>query len=274
MVIDKIYCGDNVTILRTIKDDSVDEYVFSPPYDKTRDYKGYTMNLHKLGVQIKRTLKPGGVAVCVIQDQTNDFKKTVTSFRTAVDWVDNIKLNLWECCIYEKSGRPGPWWTTRLRVDHEYILIFFKGDKPQYFNKEHLKRLLKNPYNRRGGDRKTDGGFTKKEKKRKGAYGGPGTIFKYKTSGQENIPDKDLKLTHPATYPDQLAIDFIKMFCPPKGLVIDPFLGSGTTAVAALKCDRNYIGIDISEEYCQIAKKRIKLNINHITDEKKLDKLL
>ncbi len=273
-LVNDIYCGDNVTILETLEDDSVDEYVFSPPYDGIRDYEGYSMNLHKLGVQVKRTLKPGGVTVCVIQDQTKDSRKSLTTFRTVIDWIDNIGLKLWECAIYMKTGRPGPWWTKRLRVDHEYILIFFKGDKPQYFNKEHMKVLLKKPYNRRGGDRKTDGGFTKSAKKRKGAYGGPGTLFKYKTSGQESIPDKDLKLTHPATYPDQLAIDFIKMFCPPGGIVVDPFLGSGTTAVAAIKCDRKYIGIDISEEYCQIAKKRIKLNINHAVSEKKLDKLL
>lgn len=269
----KIECSDNVAYLKKLKANTIDQYMFSPPYDDIRDYKGYEMNLHDLGEQIFRTLKRGGVAVCVIQDETKNFSKSLTSFRMTIDWV-GIGLKFWECCIYKKSGRPGPWWKYRLRVDHEYILIFFKGNKPQYFNKDHMKRLLKNPYNRRGGDRKTDGGFTKKGKKRKGAYGGAGTIFEYKTSGQEKIIDKELKLKHPATYPDKMAIDFIKMFCPPKGIVIDPFCGSGTTGVAAMKCEMDFIGIDISEEYCEIAKERIKINYELEQSDGSLDSLL
>ncbi len=67
-----------------------------------------------------------------------------------------------------------------------------------------------------------------------------------------------LKHQHPATFPDRLPYDFIQCFCPPKGIVLDPFMGSGTTALAAIKLERNYIGIDISKEYCELSKKRLK----------------
>jgi site-specific DNA-methyltransferase (adenine-specific) len=62
---------------------------------------------------------------------------------------------------------------------------------------------------------------------------------------------------HPATFPDQLPIDVIQCFCPPSGIVLDPFMGSGTTALASIALGRNYIGYDISKEYCELAKRRI-----------------
>ena len=55
-----------------------------------------------------------------------------------------------------------------------------------------------------------------------------------------------------------LSYDFIECFCPPDGVVLDPFVGSGTTCVAAKSLKRNYIGIDIAEEYCEIARERVE----------------
>ena len=70
-----------------------------------------------------------------------------------------------------------------------------------------------------------------------------------------------LKHKHPATYPDQLPYDFIQCFCPPEGIVLDPFIGSGTTALASISLNRNYIGFDISEEYVELAKLRIEQDL-------------
>jgi site-specific DNA-methyltransferase (adenine-specific) len=67
-----------------------------------------------------------------------------------------------------------------------------------------------------------------------------------------------LKHKHPATFPDKLPYDFIQCFCPPGGIVLDPFIGSGTTALAAIQLDRKYIGLEISKEYCDLSEKRIK----------------
>ena len=65
---------------------------------------------------------------------------------------------------------------------------------------------------------------------------------------------------HFATFPEKLLIKPIKAGCPPKGIVLDPFCGSGTSALVAQKLGRNYIGIEISEEYCKIAEKRLSQN--------------
>jgi hypothetical protein len=63
----------------------------------------------------------------VIQDSTKDFAKSLTSFRTIVDWCDNIGFRLFECNIYNRQGTEGAWWKQRFRVDHEYMPIFLKG---------------------------------------------------------------------------------------------------------------------------------------------------
>jgi site-specific DNA-methyltransferase (adenine-specific) len=69
--------------------------------------------------------------------------------------------------------------------------------------------------------------------------------------------ESKLKSQHPAVFPNMLAYDMIECFCPPDGVVLDPFNGSGTTTLAAKCLGRNYIGIDVSDEYNDIAKERM-----------------
>ena len=206
---DRIICGNNIEVMRKLPDNSVDLVMTSPPYDNIRYYKGFNMDLHGVGREIHRVLKDGGICVMVIQDGTKDFGKSLTSFRTIVDWCDSFKFKLFETAIYKKHGVAGAWWSKRFRVDHEYIPIFLKGKRPQYFNKDGSK----------------------------------------------------LKHEHPATFPNMLPYDVIECFCPEGGTVLDPFNGSGTTCVAAKSLNRNFIGIDVSEEYCKIARERIETEI-------------
>ena len=82
-----------------------------------------------------------------------------------------------------------------------------------------------------------------------------GTIWEYLTAGDGSR----LKHQHPATFPNQLPYDFIRCFSAKGGIVLDPFVGSGTTIVAAKNLGYKYIGIDIAQEYCAIAKKRLEV---------------
>jgi DNA modification methylase len=106
-VIDKwlntIQCMDCVEGLKQLPENSVDLVVTSPPYDGIRTYQGFSFDLHTTGQEIYRVLKEGGIAVMVIQDQTVNFGKTLTSFRTIVDWCDNIGFKLFETVIYLDS---------------------------------------------------------------------------------------------------------------------------------------------------------------------------
>lgn len=250
-----IQCIDCVEGMKKLPDNSIDLVVTSPPYDKVRDYNGFSYNLPATGKEIYRILKDGGIAAMVIQDQTKNFGKTLTSFKTIIDWCDNAGFKLFECVIYRKYGTEGAWWRTRFRVDHEYMPIFLKGERPQYFNKKPLKVPSKHGGKvlSGSGNRRTDGTTTKTVTRAINHLKCRGTVWNYLMAG-----DKDpLKRQHPAVFPDQIPYDFIQCFCPPDGIVLDPFMGCGSTAVTALRLGRNYIGFDISEEYCKLAGKRV-----------------
>ena len=72
-----------------------------------------------------------------------------------------------------------------------------------------------------------------------------------------NVPTQPSREAHFATFPEKLIIDCIKAGCPEDGIVLDPFIGSGTTAVVARKLNRNYVGIELNPDYVNIAKKRL-----------------
>ena len=254
--LNKIINIDSVTGLQKIETETIDMIVTSPPYDQLRDYEKKEFDLNSTGEEIYRVLKNGSICALVIQDQTKNFGKTLTSFKTAVHWCENFGFKLFETVIYRKHGSEGAWWNKRFRVDHEYIHLFLKGDKPNYFNKVPLKIPSKHGGKtmRGSGNRKTDGTTTGTTTIYVNKMKCRGTIWNYLMAGDKN----KLKQKHPAPFPDQIPYDLIACFCKPKGIVLDPFIGSGSTAVSAIKLKRNFIGFDISKKYCEISKKRTK----------------
>ena len=134
----RLIVGDCVDAVSELDDGSVDLTLFSPPYDALRDYTGYDWHPMPLGREIYRATKEGGMCAVVIQDQTKDRAKSLTTFTLAVDWCRDIGWRLFECCIYHRHGKPGDFWRYRFRVDHEYIPLFLKGDRPKHFDKEHM----------------------------------------------------------------------------------------------------------------------------------------
>lgn len=315
--LDEIVAIDCIQGMKQLPPESIDFIITSPPYDNVRKYNGFSYDLHKTGEECFRLLKNGSVAVMVIQDQTVDFGKTLTSFKTIVDWCENIGFKLFETIIYRKNGTEGAWWKNRFRIDHEYIPIFLKGDKPNYFSKEHLKVKSKHGGKIMSGfaSRKTDGTTQESVRKAINPLKCRGTIWNYESSSENNslqdylsltikdleelkerlnnknninvieevqkletnlktfedflsdrgtiwnylmAGDKDpIKRRHPAHFPDKIPIEFIQTFCPPCGIVLDPFVGSGSSSYAAKKLRRHFIGFDISEEYCKIAEERL-----------------
>ena len=249
-----IICGEAVETLGGFPDDAFDCCVFSPPYDDLRSYNGYSIDLHDLGVQLYRVLKPGGVVAMVIQDQCVGGVKSLTSFRTIVDWCDSVGFSLWECVVYHRHGKDGVWWRHRFRVDHEYVPLFVKGTKPKTFNKKALyikskyAGLVQGVASNRNADGTTEkfDGFVVNETKC------IGTVWETKRDGSAI----KIKRRHPAPYPDGLPGNVIKAFTCEGDIVLDPMVGSGSTTAAANLLNRRWVGIDISEEYCELARGR------------------
>jgi site-specific DNA-methyltransferase (adenine-specific) len=254
---DSLIVGNNIDVLRTLRSDSIDLIVTSPPYDELRSYNGnYAVNLHDLGTEMFRVLKPGGICCLVMQDQTKNGHKTLTTFKTIIDFCDNVGFGLFETCIYKKFGNEGAWWTKRFRVDHEYMPIFVKGTRPAYFNKEPIKIPCKHANKEMTGcaTRLKDGSTLESTKVTINPTKCPGTIWDYSNGGDKN----KMKREHPAVFPDKIPYDLIRVFCPPGGIVLDPMSGSGSTVVGAQRLGMRFIGIDIEAKYMDICRRRLE----------------
>lgn len=246
--------GDALRHIEGLPDNSVDLVVTSPPYDGVRDYKGnWAIDLPALGKALLRVVKDGGFAVVVIGDSTKDFRKSMTTFRTAVAWED-AGWGVFETVVYSRDGRPGAWWASRFRVDHEYVLMFFKGKRPRALSKDHLRVPTKHAGRAWTGTQRLTDGSTEAIAATVADTKCRGTIWHYATSNSEG---NRVKTRHPATFPDALARDLILAMSSPGDVVCDPFMGSGTVPVVAAQEGRRFIGNDISPEYVDIARIRL-----------------
>lgn len=253
-MINKIHNIDCVDGMRMLPDNSVDLTVTSPPYDNLRKYMGYIWDFESTAKELYRVTKPGGVVVWIVGDETIKGSETGTSFKQAL-FFKECGFYLHDTMIYQKlNPMPRDTRIPRYWQAFEYMFVFSKG-KPQHFN--WILENTKTSGEMRGacGSRKTDGDMrTDRRKKTAGHRVG-------KTKPRINIwaygRDK-IKSDHPATFPENLAQDHILSWSNPGDVVMDPFMGSGTTAKMALLNNRNFIGFEISEDYCKIANARIR----------------
>lgn len=242
-----IFDEDCVETMQKLEENSVDLVVTSPPYDNLRTYNGYSFDFEKIATGLERILKPGGVIVWIVGDATIKGSETGTSFRQALHFM-SLGLNLHDTMIWEKTGRLPT--QDRYYAIFEYMFVFSKG-KPKTMNFicDHKNqnsgqvRQKDNTINR-GQRRVGNGFFTTKEFSRRP------NIWK--------IHNPKSGTGHPAVFPVQLAADHIATWSNVGDLVYDPFTGSGTTGVAAKKLSRNFIGSEISKEYADAARARIK----------------
>ena len=137
--LNKIICSDPIKGLNKLPSESIDLVVTSPPYDQLRDYKKKPFDLNGTGEEIYRVLKDGSICAVVIQDQTKNFGKSLTSFKTAVHWCEKFNFKLFETVIYRKHCIEVAWWNKIFRDDNEYKHLFLKGERPNYFNKDPLR---------------------------------------------------------------------------------------------------------------------------------------
>lgn len=250
-----IMCRDHNSLLSEFPPNSVHLTVTSPPYDDLRDYKGYTFDHKQLAQNLYRVTIDGGVVVWVVKDSVQDGGKSMTSYTQAIDFV-NTGFNLYDVIIYSKYG--GAFSHKNRYCDtFEYMFVFSKGF-PITTN------IIKDKVNKKFGEksrghiRRKDGGLTLRDRKRTGKYSNRYNIWSYATGNMGSTKDK-IAFEHPAIFPEKIARDHIYSWSNEGDVVLDPMSGSGTVPKMAYLMNRKYIGIDISQKYCDIAQQRLSI---------------
>ena len=244
--LDKIFCKSSES-MEELPDNSIHLMVTSPPYNVGKDYdenltlKEYREFLKRVWKEVYRVLVPGGRACINVADFGREPYIPLHAF-VVEDMLDLGFLMRGEI-IWNKAGSPSPstaWgsWLSAsnptLRDIHEYILVF---------SKETFKR--ENPNNRRSTISR--GGFLQYTK----------SIWTFPAEPAH-------KVGHPAPFPIELPYRLIQLYTFEGEVVLDPFIGSGQAAIAAIKANRHYVGYDIDEEYVKLAKRRIKEFLSEI----------
>ncbi len=247
---EQLIVGNCVDVMRGWRADFVNLTVTSPPYDSLRDYNGYDFPFEDIADELYRVTAPGGVVVWVVGDRING-GRSLTSFRQAL-YFQQIGFSAHDIMIYQKKNTPFMRSNAYTNA-YEMMFVLTKG-KPATFNP------LKTPTKRHGlellthnklpdGVNKKKRGQLKKEKTRT-------NIWSYAVGLGGTTKDR-IAFQHPAVFPEKLAEDHILSWSEPGDLVLDPMCGSGTTGKMALLHDREFIGIDISPEYIEIARERL-----------------
>ncbi len=248
---DRLIIGNCVDVMRGLPEGSVNLTVTSPPYDSLRDYKGYDFPFEAIADELFRVTAKGGIVVWVVGDRIHG-GRSLTSFRQAL-YFQQIGFSAHDVMIYQKKNTPFMRSNAYTNA-YEMMFVLSKG-KPATFNplKTHTARhgmeLL--THNKRpDGVNKKKRGELKKEKTRT-------NIWSYAVGLGGTTRDR-IAFQHPAVFPEKLALDHILSWSDPGDLVLDPMCGSGTTGKMALLHDRQFIGIDISPEYIEIARRRLR----------------
>lgn len=251
----KIICGEASKILKKYKN-TADLVITSPPYDNLRSYKGYKFNFEDIANAIYDTLKDGAVLVWVVNDATINGSETGTSFKQAL-YFKEIGLNLHDTMIFQKQNPIPQIYRKRYTNEFEYMFIFSKGTVKTH-------NPIKVPCLHAGLELNstTYKNFSTKDQKRK-KLAKPvkkdkikGNVWAYVVGKKK---EDSLAKGHSAPFPFQLACDHINSWTNEGDLVIDPMCGSGTSCVAANLLKRDYLGIDISKEYCDLSEHRLKI---------------
>jgi DNA modification methylase len=253
--LNKIYNMDCLEGMRLLDGNSIDLTVTSPPYDNLRTYNGNIEQwsfekFQAIAKELYRVTKQGGVVVWVVGDATIKGSETGSSFKQAL-YFKEIGFNLHDTMIYRKINYV-PLTHNRYEQEFEYMFVFSKG-KPKTFNP------IKIPCKTAGA--KTSGRTFYQTNNQNiptaGHKNNTVSVCKQKGNVWELSTNSGIK-GHPAPFPEQLAQDHIISWSNPNDIILDPFMGSGTTGKMAYQNNRNYIGFEISSEYCDIANKRIE----------------
>ena len=241
--------------MRKFAENSIDLTITSPPYDNLRTYKGFIFPFEDIVKELYRVTKDGGIVVWIVGDATINGSETGTSFKQALFFME-VGFNLHDTMIFQKTNPIPQIYRKRYNNIFEYMFVFSKGDvvthNPIMVDCLHagleLNGTTYKNYSKGEQKREKQANPVKKEKIK-------GNIWEYVVG--KKAEDQEAK-GHPAPFPCALAVDHILSWSNTGDIVFDPMCGSGTTCRSAILNGRKYIGIDISREYCEMARNRIE----------------
>lgn len=250
--LNRIYQSDCVKLMKYMDENSVDLTVTSPPYDELRNYNGYHFDFENIAKSLFTITKKGGVVVWVIGDKIKNGNRSLTSFKQAL-FFQEVGFNVHDVMIYRKKNTP--FMRTNAYTNcYEFMFVFSKGS-PKTFNPIKEKTVRQGfemmPFNK-GAD-----GINRKVLSELKPEKTKTNIWEYATGLGGTTSDR-VAFKHPAVFPEKLAEEHILTWTNQNDVVFDPMCGSGTTCKMAFKNNRHYIGCDISKEYVELTKKRLK----------------
>jgi|SRR3990167_130090 len=254
--INKIYCENNLETMSRMQDNFIDLTVTSPPYDNLRTYEGFEWDFKKVAQELFRITKQGGVVVWVVGDATINGSETGTSFKQAL-YFKEIGFNLHDTMIYGKNFVSFPS-LNRYNQVFEYMFIFSNGCIENFNLIKDKKNIGCGEIEKSSSQRNKNGVLSKRKVHTTQKYSIRNNIWNYNTGWGHTYTEEYLK-EQPAIFSLQLAKDHIYSWSNEGDLVYDCFMGSGTTAIACLELNRNFIGSEISQKYVDLANKRIEL---------------
>lgn len=248
--------------LKLLDNESIDLTVTSPPYDNLRDYKGYSFDFETIAKELFRVTKKGGVVVWVVGDATINGSETGTSFKQAL-YFKEIGFNLHDTMIYWKNAFAFPE-QNRYAQNFEFMFILSKT-KPKTSNIIRVPTNIENRIKNKNSKYRTNTGETVPMKSETGKEDrNKENIWIYNVGFMHTNKEK-YTYEHPAMFPELLVNDHVKSWSNENEVILDPFMGSGTTAKVSMKLNRKFIGFEISKEYHELAEKRVNMNIDLFT---------
>lgn len=247
----QLMLGDCLERMKEIPDGSVDLILTDPPYGTTACKWDSVIDLALMWEQLKRVIKPDGAIVLFAQ---TPFDKVLGA--------SNIEMLKYEW-IWEKTAATGHLNAKKAPMKaHENILVFY-NKQPTYNPQKLYNQSPTNSYTKRNGDGECYGKTVE--------VSGGGDTERFPRSVQVFKSDKQKVSLHPTQKPVALMEYLIKTYSNEDETVLDFTMGSGTTGVACVNTNRNFIGIEMGEGYFSIAKDRIvsaQETINNAIDVK------